>query len=631
VVLIENLHKHLERNEVTAENRWRIVADSASEVGPALFFSLLIITVSFLPVFTLEAQEGRLFSPLAFTKTYAMAASAALAITLVPVLMGYFVRGKILSEQKNPVNRLLHAAYLPTLKTALNYPRTTLLAALLFVLSSLWPASQIGSEFMPPLDEGDLMYMPTTYPGISIGKARELLQQTDKMIASVPEVESVFGKIGRAETATDPAPLTMIETFIQLKPREEWREGVTPESLKHELDDLIQIPGLTNAWVMPIKTRIDMLATGIKTPVGIKIAGPELSTIETIGKQLETILREIPGTASVYSERVAGGRYIKVDIDRSRAARYGLNISDVQQVVATAIGGMNVTETVEGLERYPVNVRYPQEYRDSPEALSLLPIVTPLGQRIALSDVARIYIEDGPPGIKSENARINGWTLVDLDEVDVGSYVNTAKRIVQDNLDLPTGYSIAWSGQYEYMERSKSRLMIVVPLTLGIIVILLYVNFRNAIQVTMLMGTLPVALVGSIWMLYLLGYNFSIAVGVGIIATAGVAIETGVIMLVYLNQAWQRFKDGPENSGVNLDPDGLKRAILEGSGQRVRPVVMTATATIAGLLPILVATGTGSEVMSRLAAPMIGGMLSALVLTLLVLPVVYFAWKRSRW
>jgi Cu(I)/Ag(I) efflux system membrane protein CusA/SilA len=423
----------------------------------------------------------------------------------------------------------------------------------------------------------------------------------------------------------------MIETFIQLKPREDWREGVTPESLKHELDDLIQIPGLTNAWVMPIKTRIDMLATGIKTPVGIKIAGPELSTIETIGKQLETILREIPGTASVYSERVAGGRYIKVDIDRSRAARYGLNISDVQQVVATAIGGMNVTETVEGLERYPVNVRYPQEYRDSPEALSLLPIVTPLGQRIALSDVARIYIEDGPPGIKSENARINGWTLVDLDEVDVGSYVNTAKRIVQDNLDLPTGYSIAWSGQYEYMERSKSRLMIVVPLTLGIIVILLYVNFRNAIQVTMLMGTLPVALVGSIWMLYLLGYNFSIAVGVGIIATAGVAIETGVIMLVYLNQAWQRFKDGPENSGVNLDPDGLKRAILEGSGQRVRPVVMTATATIAGLLPILVATGTGSEVMSRLAAPMIGGMLSALVLTLLVLPVVYFAWKRSRW
>jgi Cu(I)/Ag(I) efflux system membrane protein CusA/SilA len=631
VVLIENLHKHLERNEVTAENRWRIVADSASEVGPALFFSLLIITVSFLPVFTLEAQEGRLFSPLAFTKTYAMAASAALAITLVPVLMGYFVRGKILSEQKNPVNRLLHAAYLPTLKTALNYPRTTLLAALLFVLSSLWPASQIGSEFMPPLDEGDLMYMPTTYPGISIGKARELLQQTDKMIASVPEVESVFGKIGRAETATDPAPLTMIETFIQLKPREEWREGVTPESLKHELDDLIQIPGLTNAWVMPIKTRIDMLATGIKTPVGIKIAGPELSTIEKIGQPLEPILREIPGTASVYSERVAGGRYIKVDIDRSRAARYGLNISDVQQVVATAIGGMNVTETVEGLERYPVNVRYPQEYRDSPEALSLLPIVTPLGQRIALSDVARIYIEDGPPGIKSENARINGWTLVDLDEVDVGSYVNTAKRIVQDNLDLPTGYSIAWSGQYEYMERSKSRLMIVVPLTLGIIVILLYVNFRNAIQVTMLMGTLPVALVGSIWMLYLLGYNFSIAVGVGIIATAGVAIETGVIMLVYLNQAWQRFKDGPENSGVNLDPDGLKRAILEGSGQRVRPVVMTATATIAGLLPILVATGTGSEVMSRLAAPMIGGMLSALVLTLLVLPVVYFAWKRSRW
>jgi len=433
IVMIENMHKHMERTPLTPENRWKIVAASASEVGPALFFSLLIITVSFVPVFTLEAQEGRMFSPLAFTKTYAMAASAALAITVVPVLMGYFIRGKVVAENKNPVNRLLIAGYMPLLKTVLRFPKITLAIAVVIFLVGIWPVNKIGSEFIPDLDEGDLMYMPTTYPGISIGKARELLQQTDKLIATVPEVKTVFGKIGRAETATDPAPLTMIETFIQLKPKEEWREGMTTEKLKKELDALVKFPGLTNAWVMPIKTRIDMLATGIKTPVGIKVAGEDLREIQKIGQRLEQILKDVPGTASVYSERVAGGRYIKVDIQRAQAARYGLNIADVQQVIATAIGGMNVAQTIEGLERYPINLRYPQDYRDSPEQLALLPIVTPSGQRIALADVANVYVEDGPPAIKSENARLNGWTFVDIDGVDVGSYVQAAMATVEQH------------------------------------------------------------------------------------------------------------------------------------------------------------------------------------------------------
>ena len=458
IVLIENLHKHLERHKdaanLSGETRWKIVADSAAEVGPALFFSLLIITVSFIPVFTLEAQEGRMFSPLAFTKTYAMGAAAILAITLVPVLMGYFIRGKILPEQKNPVNRFLIAGYMPMLKTVLRFPKLTLLITLLIAATSLWPLQRIGSEFMPDLDEGDLMYMPTTYPGISIGQARELLQQTDKLIATVPEVETVFGKVGRAETATDPAPLTMIETFIQLKDRSEWRPGVTTESLKQEFDALVKLPGVTNAWVMPIKTRIDMLATGIKTPVGIKVAGADLNQIQTIGQELERILADVPGTASVYSERVAGGRYINVDIDREKASRFGLNIADVQQVVASAIGGMNVTQTVEGLERYPVNLRYPQAYRDSPEQLALLPIITPMGQRIALGDVASVYIENGPPGIKSENSRINGWTYVDIEGIDVGSYVEQAIKTVSEELELPVGYSLNWSGCLLYTSPS---------------------------------------------------------------------------------------------------------------------------------------------------------------------------------
>ena len=627
IVLIENMHKHMERTPLTPQNRWQVVADSAAEVGPALFFSLMIITVSFIPVFTLEAQEGRMFSPLAFTKPYAMAAAAALAITLVPVLMGYFIRGKVIAEQRNPVNRLLIALYRPVIALLLRFPVTTLLFAVLITLLGSIPLKQIGSEFMPPLDEGDLMYMPTTYPGISIGKARELLQQTDKLIRTVPEVENVFGKVGRAETATDPAPLTMIETFIQLKPRDEWRQGLTTEGLKQELDALVKLPGVTNAWVMPIKTRIDMLATGIKTPVGIKVAGPDLDMIQQIGQQLESILAEVPGTASVYSERVAGGRYIKVDIQREKAARYGLNIAQVQQVVATAIGGMNVAQTVEGLERYPINLRYPQDYRDSPERLALLPIVTPSGQVVSLGDVAQVYIEQGPPGIKSENARLNGWTFIDIENVDVGGYVEEAREVVQAQLDLPAGYSVTWAGQYEYMQRAKAKLTYVVPLTLMLIVVLLYMNFRSFAEVFIIILTLPLAMVGGVTLMWLEGYNFSVATAVGFIALAGVAAETGVIMLQYLKQSYQ---EQAAKVGAALSRQQLSTAILEGASLRVRPVMMTAIATIVGLVPVMYGTGTGSEVMSRIAAPMVGGMVTAVLLTLMVLPVLYSLWLRWR-
>ena len=636
IVMIENMHKHMERTPITDKNRWHLVATSACEVGPALFFSLLIITVSFVPVFTLEAQEGRMFAPLAFTKTYAMAAAAILAITLVPVLMGYFIRGKVIEEHRNPVNRVLVAIYKPVLNWVLNYPKLTVFLSLLLLATSIWPIKNIGSEFIPPLDEGDLMYMPTTYPGISIGKVRELLQQSNKLIRTVPEVESVFGKAGRADTATDPAPLTMIETFIQLKPRDQWRSGMTLESLIKELDQVVKLPGLTNAWVMPIKTRIDMLATGIKTPVGIKVAGPDLKVIQEIGQQLETIMSDIPGTASVYSERVAGGRYIDIDIQRGKAARHGLNIADIQQVIASAVGGMNVTQTVEGLERYPVNVRYPQSYRDSPEKLVLLPIITAGGQSIALGDVAIISIENGPPGIKSENARINGWTFIDIEGVDIGSYVRNAQKIVNEKIDLPAGYSLIWSGQYEYMLRAKEKLTYVIPLTLAIIIILLFINFRSVAEVAILIGTLPFALIGSVWLMYWEGFNFSIAVGVGFIALAGVAVEIGVIMLVYLNQAFNRLiAEQPNNEKESvqqhnkLTQEQLKNTILTGAGLRVRPVMMTAAAVIVGLLPILYGTGTGSEVMSRIAAPMVGGMISAVLLTLLVLPAVYYLWKKK--
>jgi Cu(I)/Ag(I) efflux system membrane protein CusA/SilA len=628
IVMIENMHKHMEKTPLTDENRWQIVAKAASEVGPALFFSLLIITVSFLPVFILEAQEGRMFSPLAYTKTYAMAASAGLAITLVPVLMGYFIRGKVVSEKKNPLNRLLIAIYMPVLKQVMKFPKSTIVAAILVTIVGFWPVDKIGSEFIPPLDEGDLMYMPTTYPGISIGKARELLQQTDKLIRTVPEVETVFGKVGRAETATDPAPLTMIETFIQLKPQEQWREGVTTESLKAEFDKLVKFPGLTNAWVMPIKTRIDMLATGIKTPVGIKVAGPELDVIQEIGQQIEQILPEVTGTASVYSERVAGGRYIKVDISRDKASRFGLNIEDVQQVVSTAIGGMNVTQTVEGQERYPVNLRYPQDYRDSPEQLARLPVVTPNGQRIALGDVADIRVENGPPGIKSENARLNGWTFIDIDGVDVGTYVESAKIHLANKLKLPAGYSITWAGQYEYMERAKEKLTYVLPLTLAIIVILLYLNFRAFSEVAIIIVTLPMAMIGGLWLMYLEGFNFSVAVGVGFIALAGVAVEIGVIMLVYLNQALAELKEKAEERAEPISDDAYQDALLHGAGLRVRPVMMTVATIIIGLMPILYGTGTGSEIMSRIAAPMVGGMTSAVLLTLIVLPVIYSIVKK---
>ena len=630
IVMIENMHKHMEKTPLTAENRWRVVAASASEVGPALFFSLLIITVSFMPVFTLEAQEGRMFSPLAFTKTYAMAASAALAVTVIPVLMGYFIRGKVTPEGKNPLNRLLIAGYKPLLKGILKYPKTAVVGALVILAVGVWPIDKIGSEFIPDLDEGDLMYMPTTYPGLSIGKARELLQQTDKLIKTVPEVKTVFGKIGRADTATDPAPLTMVETFIQLKPKDQWRDGMTTEKLKKELDALVKFPGLTNAWVYPIKTRIDMLSTGIKTPVGIKVAGADLNEIQTIGQQLEAILDDVDGTASVYSERVAGGRYVKVDIEREQAARYGLNIEDVQQVVATAIGGMNVSETIEGLERYPINLRYPQDYRDSPEELKKLPLVTPNGQRISLADVADVYVELGPPAIKSENARLNGWTFVDIEGVDVGTYVEKAMKVVEQELELPAGYSVTWSGQYEYMERAKEKLTYVIPLTLAIIIVLLYMNFRNATEIAIILGTLPLALVGSIWLMYLLDYNFSVAVAVGFIALAGVTVEIGILMLTYLNQSYNEYEQRQLEQGKALTKDGVSRAVMEGAGLRVRPVMMTAVSTIAGLLPIMFSTGTGAEVVSRIAAPMVGGMISAVILTLLVLPAVYYLWRGQK-
>ena len=627
IVMIENVHKHIEREPLTDENRWRIMGDAASEVGPPLFFSLLIITLSFLPVFTLEAQEGRLFAPLAFTKTYAMAAAAGLSITLVPALMGYFIRGHVTPEHKNPINRLLIVAYRPVIHGVIRFPKATLAAAALILVVGFWPATQLGTEFMPPLDEGDLMYMPTTYPGISIDKARELLQQTDKLIRSVPEVKSVFGKIGRAETATDPAPLTMIETVIQLKPQEEWRTGMTAESLRAEFDRIVKLPGLTNAWVMPIKTRIDMLATGIKTPVGIKIAGPDLSVIQRIGKDLETVLADVPGTASVYSERVAGGRYVDVDIDRKRASRFGLNINDVQDIVRTAIGGMNVTQTVEGLERYPVNLRYPQRVRDSVEQLRLLPIVTPQGSRIALADVAKVSVVDGPPIIKSENARLNGWTYVDISGRDLGSYVAEAQRTVAERVTLPAGYSLAWSGQYEYMVRAKERLSVVGPVTLGIIVLLLYLNFRRFAEVSIIMGTLPMALIGGIWLLYLLDYDLSVAVGVGFIALAGVAVEIGVVMLVYLNQAIGQHLTTAESEGRALTPEDVRQAVIDGAVLRLRPIMMTVATIIVGLLPIMLGGGTGSEVMRRIAAPMVGGMVSATVLTLIVIPALFLIWR----
>ncbi len=628
IVMIENVHKHIEKTPLTKENRWAVMSQAAIEVGPSLFFSLLIITLSFLPVFTLEAQEGRLFAPLAYTKTFAMAAAAGLSITLVPVLMGYFIRGHVTPETKNPINRLLIAVYRPVIHLVLRVPRLLLLLTLVLIVVGFWPLDKIGSEFMPDLDEGDLLYMPSTFPAVSIGKAQQILQQTDRLIKTVPEVKRVFGKMGRAESATDPAPLTMVETTIQLKPRDEWRPDMTLEKLKRELDSLVKFPGLTNAWVMPIKNRIDMLATGIKTPVGVKVAGPDLKVIQRVGKQLEAVIKQVPGTVSVYSERVAGGRYVTINIDRRAAARFGLNIADVQEVVRTALGGMRVTQSVEGLERYPVNLRYPRQLRNSLEKIRNLPVVTPAGAHIPLAEVADIQIESGPGMIKTENARLNGWTYIDIQGRDLGSYVIDAQRAVAEKLKLPSGYSIAWSGQYAYMLRAREKLATVVPVTLAIIVLLLYLNFRNLTEVLIIIGTLPLALVGGIWLLYLLDYNLSVAVGVGFIALAGVSVEIGVVMLVYLNQALRRLLDDAAHHGREPTRQDVRVAVIEGALLRVRPIMMTVAAIVTGLLPIMLGGGTGSEVMRRIAAPMVGGMLSATVLTLIVIPAVFLIWKQ---
>ena len=625
IVMIENYHKHLERDgdPADADSRWRAIADAASEVGPALFFSLLIIALSFVPIFALEAQEGRLFKPLAFTKTYAMAAAAAISITLVPVLMGYLIRGRVRPERDNPANRLLIVAYRPVLHGALKHPVATLSLTALVLASTAIPFSRLGSEFMPQLDEGDLLYMPSAFPAASSGKMAEILGQTNRLIMSVPEVETAYAKAGRADTATDPAPLTMVETTIRLKPRSEWRPGMTMERLKAELDALVQVPSLTNTWIMPIKNRIDMLATGIKTPVGVKVAGPDLDVIARLGEQIEQVLAGLPGTASAYSERVTGGRYVTIDVDRLAAARFGLNIADVHEIVRSAIGGMNVGSSVEGLERYPINLRYPRDLRESLSDLESLTVITPGGESIPLSAVAEVRVETGPGVIRTENARLNGWTYVDVADADIGSYVRRARAAVAEAVTLPPGYSVSWSGQYEYMQRAAERLRIVVPAAVGIIVLLLFLNFRSLVSVAIILGTLPLALVGGYWLLYLLGYNLSVAVGAGFIALAGVAVEIGVLMIVYLDQALGRLQaQQPQPTRA-----ALRQAVTEGALLRIRPIMMTVAATIAGLLPIMLGSGTGSEVMRRIAAPMVGGMVSVTVLTLLVVPVVYFLWR----
>jgi Cu(I)/Ag(I) efflux system membrane protein CusA/SilA len=623
IVMIENVHRKLEQEPADEAARRALVFEGCREVGPSLFFSLMIVALSFLPVFTLEAQEGRLFAPLAWTKTWAMVSASLLSITLVPVLVLLLVRGRIRPESANPVNRAAMAAYRPFLSLALRAPWPVLAVSALLLVATLWPLSRLGSEFMPELDEGDLLYMPTTLPGVSTDAARALLQQTDRLIKSLPEVRSVYGKAGRADTATDPAPIEMFETTIQLQPREQWRPGMTPEKLRAELDALVQVPGLTNAWVYPIKTRIDMLATGIRTPVGVKVMGPDLAEIERLGADIEAILREVPGTARVFAERAATGRYLDIDIDRLAAARHGLSVADVQDVVASAIGGMTVGYTVEGLERYPINLRYPQSLRDSLQGLRELPVLAPGGAQVTLGDVARIEVADGPAMIRSENSRPSGWVLVDLAGRDLGGYVAEARQRVATELKLPPGYSLAWSGQFEYLERASARLALVVPLTLAIIVLLLYLNFRDLGDVALILGAVPFALVGGVWLLWLLGYDLSIAVAVGFIALAGVAAETGVVMLMYLKHAWQTRRERLAARGLQPTRGDLHEAIVEGALLRLRPKLMTVLTIIAGLLPIMLGTGTGSEVMRRIAAPMVGGMVTATLLTLVLLPALY--------
>ncbi|MDP3820149.1 MAG: efflux RND transporter permease subunit [Burkholderiales bacterium] len=632
VVMIENAHKHLERwghahpdQALVGEARWKLIGDSAAEVGPALFFSLLIITLSFIPVFTLEAQEGRLFAPLAFTKTYAMAAAAGLSVTLIPVLMGYLIRGRIPAEQANPLNRWLIALYRPLLNAVLRAPRLTLVAAAIALLLSLWPLQHIGGEFMPRLDEGDLLYMPSALPGLSAGKAAELLQQTDRLIKTVPEVLSVYGKAGRAETATDPAPMEMFETTIQFKPRDQWRPGLTQDMLVDELDAIVKVPGLANIWVPPIRNRIDMLATGIKSPVGVKVAGTDLAVIDRITGEVERALKDVPGVSSALAERLTGGRYVDVDIDRDAAARFGMNVSDVQSVVASAIGGENIGETVEGLQRFPINMRYPREMRDSLDKLRGLPIVTERGARLVLGDVARLRISDGPPMLRSENARLSGWVYVDIRGRDLKSAVQDMQRAVGEKVTLPAGYSISWSGQFEFLERATAKLKVVVPFTLLIIFVLLYLSFRRIDEALLIMATLPFALVGGIWLLYLLAYNLSVAGAVGFIALAGVSAEFGVIMLLYLRHAWdERIAQGKTSA------DDLLDAIRDGAVLRVRPKAMTVAVILAGLFPIMWGSGTGSEVMQRIAAPMVGGMITAPLLSMFVIPAAYLLMRRPR-
>jgi len=630
VVMIENAHKKIEHwkndhpDEVLAgDERWRVVTDAAVEVGPALFFSLVIITLSFVPVFTLQAQEGRLFSPLAFTKSYAMAGAALLSVTLVPVLMGWLIRGRIPAEQDNLLNRWLTAIYRPALDWVMGRPRTTLVIAALAFSTTAWPLSQLGGEFIPRMDEGDLLYMPSALPGLSAAEASRLLQRTDRMIRTVPEVERVFGKAGRAESATDPAPLEMFETTIQFKPRDQWRPGMTPETLVEELDRAVQVPGLTNVWVPPIRNRIDMLATGIKSPIGVKVSGSDLAELDRIAHDVEAVARRTPGVSSALAERLTGGRYVDLEIDRAAAARFGLNIADVQEIVAGAVGGETVGQTVEGLARYPINVRYPREIRDSLEGLRTLPILTPSGQQITLGSVAEIGVADGPPMLKTENGRPSTWVYVDVRGRDLASVVGDLRAAVARDVRLPAGVSVAYSGQFEFLERAMARLKLVVPATLLIIFALLYVIFRRLDEAALIMATLPFALTGGIWTLYLLGYHQSVATGVGFIALAGVSTEFGVVMLIYLKHALAE-------RGENPDPGQVAAAVREGALLRVRPKAMTVAVILAGLLPILLGHGAGSEVMSRIAAPMIGGMLTAPLLSMFVLPAAYLLLRDRR-
>ncbi|NOZ10320.1 MAG: efflux RND transporter permease subunit [Gammaproteobacteria bacterium] len=647
IVMIENAHKHLEHaardkgSDLNTEERWRATTEAAKEVGPALFFSLLIITVSYLAIFTLQAQEGRLFKPLAFTSTYAMGASAILAITLVPLLMGYFIRGKIMPEAKNPINRGLHFLHSPALAFSMRRRNLTLAIALGLLVATAYPLSKLGSEFMPPLDEGDILYMPTVFPGISITKAKDLLQQTDKILKTFPEALSVFGKVGRAESATDSAPLSMMETIIRLKPRDQWPDpDKTTQELMTEMDGAIKFPGVANAWTLPIKTRIDMLSTGIKTPIGIKVAGPDLTVLQRVSEEIERAMKTIPETLSAFGDRAVGGYFLDFDINREAAARYGLTVGDVQDVIKTAIGGMNVTQTVEGLERYPVNLRYPRELRDNPERLKRVLIPTPTGAQIPLSLVADLQLRRGAPVIKSENARPNAWIYVDLTSSDIGGFVTKAKKVLQEQVDIPAGYTVTWSGQFEYMERAAERLRIVIPLTLLIIFLLLYFNFGNIMAPLVVMMSIPFALVGGIWLLYWYGFNISVAVAVGFIALAGVAAEIGVLVLTFINQEVERKRhakaagetghvEGQTSphygtpASTHLTDEEIMEAVHKGTSERVRPITMTAAAVIAGLLPIMWGSGTGSAVMQRIAAPMVGGMLTTLLLCLLVLPVIY--------